>query len=79
MAQKLVQFLVAPIFAHAAVQEVLIDARKLVRQHLVENIDNLLATLHRDGNGTALVTPWQRLLDDWPEEEKPSQDIWSNI
>jgi len=46
LAELLVEALVAPVFAHAGVEEVLVDRGELVREHLVQQVDDGGVALH---------------------------------
>ena len=42
----LIQFLQAPVLPHAGMQEILVDHRQFILEHLVKVLDYFLVTLH---------------------------------
>src|ERR1043165_1301284 len=51
LADDVLEALVAPVLAHLAVHEILVDGSELRRQDIVEDVDDLLVALHA-GEGT---------------------------
>src|SRR5262245_62074409 len=63
---------VSPVLAHLGVQEVLVDADELSGEHIVQDLDDLLAPLHTPSERARLAQRPRASQVGWPGSSRPA-------